>query len=94
MIGIGQFEKRNPEGFEQLTGLSSAKGLTVPKGARLAVISCATQAVTWRDDGTAPTASVGVYLPVNTPFVYTGNLNQLQFIEAVASAVVNISYYS
>jgi len=94
MIGIGQFEKRTPMGFQQLTGLSSAKGLTVPPGARLAVINCATQAITWRDDGTAPTASVGMYLPVNEPFVYSGNLNQLQFIEVTASAVVNISYYS
>jgi len=94
MNGFGVFEKRTPMGFEQVTGLSSAKGLTVPPGARMAVLSCVTQAVTWRDDGTAPTSTVGVHLPVNTPFSYTGNLNALQFIEVTTSAEISVSYYS
>lgn len=93
MNGFGVFEKRTPMGFEQVTGLSTAKGLTVPKGSRMAVITCRTQAVSWRDDGTAPTASIGISLPVNTPFMYTGNLSAMSFIEEAAGAVLNVSYY-
>ena len=82
-------------GYEQLTGLSSAKSTTVPPGSRMALINCDTQAVRWRDDDTAPTASVGMYMTAGDGvLIYVGNLNKLQFIEVTASAAVNISYYS
>ena len=82
-----------PLGFQQLTGLSAAKGLTVPPGATFALVSPETQAVRWRDDGTAPTATVGMPLAVNLPPVPLANLAALQFIEQTASAVLNVSYY-
>jgi hypothetical protein len=52
------------------------------------------QAARWRDDGTAPTASVGMYLPADTPFVYDGDLNAIQFIEVTSGAELNVSYYA
>lgn len=86
-------QKDIPLGYEQVTGLSSAKALTVPNGAKRALITATTQAVRWRDDGTNPTSSVGMPLAVNVTILYTGDLSALKFIEQTASAVLNVSYY-
>jgi hypothetical protein len=61
---------------------------------KFAIIVAETQAVRWRDDGTAPTASVGMPLPVLTEFLYDGDLTNIRFIQQTASAVLNISYYA
>lgn len=82
-----------PLGFQQLASLGTATALTPPGGAIEAFIVCTGQTVLWRDDGTNPTASVGVPLPVNTAFPYTGNLAAIKFIQATASATCNVSYY-
>ena len=88
------FEARTPMGYEQLTGLSSVKSTTVPPGSRMALINCDTQAVRWRDDGISPTAGIGMYMAAGADvLVYVGNLNSLRFIEVLASASVNITYY-
>ena len=79
--------------YKRITNLSTAKETNPPVGyKKAAIIHCSGQAVRWRDDGVAPTASVGMYLPVNQPFVYSGNLHALQFIEVVAGATVDIKY--
>jgi len=81
-------------GYQQITSLSSAASLTIPSGAVLAKIVCTGQAVSWRDDGIAPTGTIGMPLPVNTVLEYDGDLRRIQFIEQAASAVLNISYYA
>ena len=89
-------------GYQQITSLSSATGLTVPtvdkngnkQQPTFALIVCETQNVRWRDDGTAPTASVGMPLTVGTALQYDGDLNKIQFIEQVSGAKLNISYYA
>ena len=68
-------------------------GLTIPVGATVALIQAETHDVRWRDDGTAPTASVGMYLGQGATLPYTGNLNAVQFIQVSAGAKLNISYY-
>lgn len=85
-------------GYQQLTGLNTAKSLTIPAAANgvnptQVRINCGTQAVRWRDDGTAPTATVGMRLPVGIDLIYDGDLTKIQFIEETASAQLNISYY-
>lgn len=83
-------------GYEQLTSLSSSKGLqSIPKGARFAIIQAESQNVRWRDgtSGTAPTATVGMRLAAGTDFFYNGQLNLIRFIEEAASAKVNVAYY-
>jgi hypothetical protein len=88
-------------GYQQITSLSAASGLTVPTQApdgsfqkpTFALIVAETQGVRWRDDGTAPTASVGMPLAAGVPLQYDGDLNKIQFIEQAASAKLNISYY-
>jgi len=80
-------------GYQQITSLSSATALTVPGGATTAVITCETQAVRFRDDGTNPTASVGYPLAVGQSMTYVGTLSALKFIEQTASAKLDILYY-
>jgi len=89
-------------GYQQITSLSSSTGLTVPvtdpsgnkQQPTFALIIAETQAVRWRDDGTAPTASVGMPLAVGVPLQYDGDLTKIRFIEQTASAKLNISYYA
>lgn len=81
-------------GYQQITSLSSATGLTVPVGATMAVIAPLTQGVRWRDDGTNPTASVGMPVSAGAYFNYDGDLKSIKFIEQTASAQLNVSYYA
>jgi hypothetical protein len=88
-------------GYQQITGLNVAKTLTVPvltpNGLNgkpvFALIIAESQGVRWRDDGAAPTGSVGMPLAVGVPLQYDGDLTKIQFIEQAASAKLNISYY-
>lgn len=82
-----------PLGYQQITSLSSSTGLTVPQDAKRALIQAESQQVRWRDDGTAPTASVGMTLDAGSTLAYTGNLAAIRLIEVSASAKLNVSYY-
>lgn len=97
-----------PLGFQTISAstLASATNLTIPANATAALIQCegaaGTAAVRWRDDGTAPTTSVGMLLnasnastttPQAPPFLYSGDLTKIQFITAAGSPQLNISYY-
>jgi hypothetical protein len=78
-----------PLGFQQLTP-AAATALTVPAGATLAVIVSAAS-FTWRDDGVAPTTTVGMVWPATVPLYYNGTLSAIQVINAAGT--VNVSYY-
>jgi hypothetical protein len=88
-------------GYQQITTLSSATNLTVPQRTPngqngkpvFALIVAEGQAVRWRDDLTSPSASVGMPLAVGIPLQYDGDLTNIKFIEQVAGAKLNISYY-
>lgn len=82
-----------PLGYQQITSLSSAVALTVPQGAKRALIQAEAQDVRWRDDGTNPTASVGMIIAVGDKLPYTGSLGAIRLIEVTASAKLNVSYY-
>jgi hypothetical protein len=91
-------------GYQQITSLSSATGLTIPgqeaggmnqPPVKIALLQCESQSVRWRDDGTNPTASVGMILNVgDAPYPYDGELSKIKFIETAASAKLSVSYYS
>jgi hypothetical protein len=89
-------------GYQQITNLSASVGLTIPTTAPdglnakpvFALIIAEGAPVRWRDDGTAPTASVGMPLPVGVPLQYDGDLTKIRFIQQSASGILNISYYS
>ena len=59
-----------------------------------ALIQAETQSVRWRDDGTAPTSSVGTLLAAGESMFYEGDLNQLRFIVVTASAKLNVTFYA
>lgn len=79
-------------GYQQILP-STSTGLTVPATATYAIIQAEGQAVRWRDDGTAPTAAIGMVIGVGGELSYDGNLNAIRFIEAAATAKLNVSYY-
>jgi hypothetical protein len=89
-------------GYQQITNLSASSALTVPAltpdglNAKpvLALIVAEGAPVRWRDDGVAPTASVGMPIAVGVPFQYDGDLTKIRFIQQSASGILNISYYS
>jgi hypothetical protein len=68
-------------------------GGVIPDGAIRALIQAESQDLRWRDDGTAPTATVGMTLKVNTVLEYDGDLEKIQFIQAAAGGIVNASVY-
>lgn len=85
-------------GYQQITNVSAAVGLTPPSGSTQAIIIAETQAVRWRDDGTNPTATVGMLMAPATATVlqgmkYDGNLSAIKFIEVTPSASLSISYW-
>lgn len=89
-------------GYQQITNLNTATKLTVPArdlsglvgSPRIAIITPEAQAVRWRDDGVAPTATVGMPLAAGVTLQYDGDLSQIQFIEQTGGAKLNITYYS
>ena len=80
-----------PLGYQQLTSLGSAVGLSPPAGATAAYI-VPTGSVRYRDDGTAPTAALGVVLPT-AGIWYVGNLSGIQFIATTGSPTVDVLFY-
>jgi hypothetical protein len=82
-------------GYQQITSLASATNLTIPiaGGPVVWALICAeTAPVRWRDDGTAPTASVRQPLAAGQCFQYAGPLTIL-FIAQSGSPVLYVSYY-
>jgi hypothetical protein len=83
-----------PLGYQQILDLAAATALTIPEGATRALIQASMQTVRWRDDGTNPTASVGMKLLANAEIWYVGSLSAIRFIEEAAGAKLNVSYYA
>lgn len=84
-----------PLGCEQLTSISSAVPLSsIPASANAVLLTAEAQAVRYRDDGVAPTSSVGILLSVGTsPFLYTGTLSAIQFIQSTSGSVLDACFY-
>ena len=88
-------------GYQQIVGLAASTGLTVPvrdtnglvSTPSVAMIIPETQAVRWRDDGVAPTATVGMPLAVGAVLMYDGDLTRIRFFQQAATATLNVSYY-
>lgn len=83
-------------GYQQVTSLSSAQTLTIPTGKAptYVLLQAETQSIRFRDDGTNPTASVGLRIVKDlAPFKYEGDIKALAFIEETTSAKLNVGYY-
>lgn len=82
-----------PLGYEQITDLAEATALTVPEGARIAVVVSETSAVRWPDDDEDPTATVGMPLATGVYRVFDGDLSKVLFIQQAVNAKLNVAYY-
>jgi hypothetical protein len=85
---------RKPAGYQQIVGLVASTALTVPTDAKVALIQTTAQNVRWRDDGVAPTTTVGMQmLTTSAPLEYSGDLSAFRAIQELATATLNVSYY-
>jgi len=91
---------RRPLGYQQLTLTGSAQKLTLPtltggQSVGYVVIQCegTSAGARWRDDGTAPSATVGMILSTGQELDYSGDPTAIQFIIQTGSPIINISYY-
>lgn len=81
-------------GHQQITNLAAAVGITVLPGTERVILQCETQNVRYRDDGTDPTASVGLILVALTMYEFSiAQIARMKFIETAASAKLNIASY-
>lgn len=84
-------------GTQQITSMAAATSLTVPGTgngrANCALLIAKDQAVRVRRDGSAATASLGFYLPADTPTPFFDNLANISVIEVAASAELCVMYY-
>lgn len=93
---------RRPLGYQQISAatLVAATSLTIPTlpagvVVGYTVIQVENGDVRWRDDGTAPTSSVGMTLLSGYELDYAGDAAAIQFILIGAtSPILNISYYA
>lgn len=87
-----------PLGYCQLTSLGFAAKLSacaggIPSSANIAWIGVETQGIRYRDDGTAPTASVGFPIPAGGTLFYVGTLSAIEVIQQNASATLDVLFY-
>ena len=91
-----------PKGYCQLAVTTVVQTSTctggIPAGASYAIICNEGTAARWRDDGTAPTATVGNILGTGTataPFCmgFSTNLAALQWIAESGTAILDIGFY-
>jgi hypothetical protein len=92
-IGATKPAVLTPLGYQQITSLSSAAALTVPAGSTCAEIVVEGASIRWREDGTNPTASVGMPMTVGSSRLHTTSLAAFRAIEQSSGAVLNIHYY-
>ena len=79
--------------------LASAFSLSPPTGATIAQICVETAGVRYRDNGIAPTASVGMPVvpsssTIPSCFQYAGPLSVVQFIAISGSPTMDVFYYA
>lgn len=101
---------RRALGYQQLSAatLAAATNITlptittpgVPGGSvvqvvpGLAVIQCNGGVARWRDDGVAPTSTVGMTIPDGGELDYTGDIAKIQFIVSSSAPILDIALYS
>jgi hypothetical protein len=89
-----------PIGYSQMTITSTAQPLSGPATqANKCIIQIeATGNVRWRDDGTAPTSTVGMLLYAGNAIEFDADqsVSNVQFIlasDTVANVILNVSFY-
>jgi hypothetical protein len=92
--GIAPIYAYNSAGIGQYAlSVATATNLMPPTGATIAQICVETAPVRYRDDGIAPTASVGIPLAAGWCGPYAGPLSAIQFIAQSGSPTIDVSFY-
>lgn len=95
-------QRATPLGYLQLTSLGNSTALVntgntttdgILNSASLVRLTPEAQAIRFRDDGVAPTATVGQPLAVGTTLEYMGTMSAVKIIEQTGGAKVNASFY-
>lgn len=86
--------------YQQITVDATAGGVAltnVPAAAKFALLMVETAAIRWRDDGTGPTAAVGMPIAAGSGLWYDAGQAGLVAFRAIrqagVSAVLNVTYY-
>lgn len=85
-----------PLAYTQIAVSNTAVGLTRPASGnpRIAVIVVETNSIRYRDDGTVPTATVGMPIAANNSVIVCANaIFAFKAIRQSADAVLNVSIY-
>lgn len=86
-----------PLGFGQQATFSTSTTLpAIPVGTICAVVAVETNPVRYRDDGVAPTATVGQLVTVGQPLSLceiSSGLSAVRFIPTTGSATIDVSFY-
>lgn len=99
--GTGGSQTTTPDsavstGYQQLTSLSTATSFTPPALTTFCLVIAEAQALRFRADGVAPTATVGQTMAVGQPFIFRmplASLSALQFIQQTAGGIANVSCF-
>ena len=83
------------KGYQQLSVSNTALSLTVPTGSLMAFAISEASPVRWRDDGTAPTTTVGVPQNASSTLILCGSgvLASFQVIAITGTTNFDLSYY-
>jgi hypothetical protein len=103
-MGQSTYVANMPIGIQAISAGSAVAGPTIsaPSAAsatggvypNYAIFFCESASARWRDDGTDPTGTVGMPLPVGQYFYYEGRLDRIKFGTAAGlQAIVNCALY-
>ena len=103
-VGYAQYATQLTSAVALTSATTSGSTLTEVRAAqrnaglpepRMVLLQCTAQNVRWTDDGTTPTATVGMLLYAGAdPYPFTGDITALKVIQVAATAVLNVSYYA
>ena len=98
MLAASYRAERKPEGYAQVAVSTTAVALpSIPSKASYAIVNVNAQPLRYRDDGTVPTATVGMPLAAGDEIALVSPA-QIRAFRAIRSggtdAEINVSYYS
>lgn len=91
-VPVRQVGVAPPLGYAQAS-VTAAQALPTIPGGTVTALVVPRAPVRWRDDGTNPTAAVGMYLAADQPLEYRGGLAAFRMIAVSGTAEVNVSFY-
>lgn len=85
-------------GYQQSTSLSTSTAAGLPSVPSNPVgsflLSVESSGIRWRDDGTAPTSSVGMPVSAGQSLCYANDAHAVQVIGQAAGATIDVTYYA